>query len=222
MRSGFSAFLPAQPNLCFWYCGNTELHPFHSCSHLVWRSMLNRKTGSYFIFSALSCGVSFLLTPVLALDGAAEQDSLKGHAESQGLTGTTVEQILQGDVEQRTLQGGAQQQVLTGGAEQRVLTGGTSTRLLNGSIKDEAPTESVAYPFAWRIRQIARSKWGTNGQQPMAGQVNQFAGNQHFLPGQATPTPFSRPGSPLNAAAGWATHPIPPVSQLYAHTLEMV
>ncbi|HIA54750.1 MAG TPA: hypothetical protein EYN91_22145 [Candidatus Melainabacteria bacterium] len=147
---------------------------------------------------------------VFALEGQAEQETLKGKAEQQGLTGSTVEQILQGDVEQRTLQGGAQQQVLTGGAQQTMLQGGT--RLLNGSIKDEAALNPSLILLPGASDKNRGFRTGVNGNQPMAGQVNQFAGNQHFLPGQATPTPFGRPGSPLNAAAGWATHPIPPIS----------
>lgn len=194
--------------------------------------MQNQKTGYYFTLSAVSCAVFFSasLTPVLALEGAAEKDTLKGQAESQGLTGGTVEQILQGDVEQRTLQGGAQQQVLqgqtqqqvltggaqqqvlTGGAEQKVLTGGTSTRLLNGSIKDEAALNPSLILLPGASDKSRGLMGGVNGQQPVAGQVNQFKGNQHFFPGQATPSPFGNPGSPLNAAAGWATHPIAPIS----------
>ncbi len=194
--------------------------------------MQNRKTASSFTFAAASCGVflAVALTPLMARQAAAQQDGLKGRTESQQLTGNSVEQILQGDVEQRTLQGGtqqqvlqgqtqqqvltggAQQQVLTGGAEQKVLTGGTSTRFLNGSIKDDAALNPSLILLPGSADKSRGLSGGINGQQPMAGHVNQFAGNQHFLPGQATPTPFGTPGRPLNAAAGWATHPIAPVS----------
>ncbi len=168
--------------------------------------------------------------PLLELKCAAQEGRLKGSAESQGLTGSTVEQILQGGVEQPSLRGGTeqqvlqgqtqqqvltggtQQQVLTGGAEQKVLTGGASSRLLNGSIKDDAALNPSLILLPGASDKARGLNGGINGQQPVAGQVNQFAGNQHFLPGQATPTPFGRPGSPLNAAAGWATHPIPPIS----------
>ncbi len=183
-------------------------------SPLSWRPMQNRKNILCFTFSAASWGIccSVALMPALVQHCMAQDNSLKGHAESQGLTGNTVEQILQGDVEQRSLQGGAQQQVLQGQTQQQVLTGGTSTRFLNGSIKDEAALNPSLILLPGASDKSRGLSGGINGQQPMAGQVNQFAGNQHFLPGQATPTPFGRPGSPLNAAAGWATHPIPPIS----------
>ncbi|MBX9947586.1 MAG: hypothetical protein K2Y39_00350 [Candidatus Obscuribacterales bacterium] len=178
--------------------------------------------------SILSCSLTLTLIQavlqanvVFAVDGAVEQDTLKGAAEQQGLTGSAVEQILQGDVEQRTLQGGAQQQilqgqagqqVLTGGTQQTVLQGGATTRLLNGSIKDEAPLNPSLILLPGAADKSRGLNGGLNGHQPVAGQVNQFSGNQHFFPGQASPSPFGNPGSPLNAAAGWATHPIPPLS----------
>ena len=187
--------------------------------------------------SLLSCGLSlaaalaiFQASLVFALDGSVEQDTLKGGAAQQGLTGSAVEQILRGDVEQHTLQGGTQQQalqgrteqqvlqgqtqsqVLTGGTQQTVLQGGASTRILNGSIKDEATLNPSLILLPASSDKNRGLSGGVNGHQPVAGQVNQFSGNQHFFPGQATPSPFGNPGSPLNAAAGWATHPIPPIS----------
>ncbi|HNB21344.1 MAG TPA: hypothetical protein PKZ32_02945 [Candidatus Melainabacteria bacterium] len=181
--------------------------------------MHTRKTNNSSKVSALSYGLGLALLQTLiqaggvfALDGGVEQDTLKGKAEQQSLSGSAIEQILHGDVEQRMLQGGAQQQVLSGGTQQTVLQGGTSTRLLNGSIKDEAALNPSLILLPGASDKNRGLNGGINGQQPMAGQVNQFAGNQHFFPGQASPSPFGRPGAPLNAAAGWATHPIPPIS----------
>lgn len=167
---------------------------------------------------------------VFALEGGVQQEILKENAEQQGLTGNTVEQILRGDVEQRNLQGGAQQQVLegqtqqqllqggaqqqllNGSAQQTTLQGGASTRLLNGSIKDEAPLNPSLILLPGAADKNRGLNAGINSNRPMPGQVNQFAGNQHFFPGQGTPSAFGTPGRPLNAAAGWATHPIPPIS----------
>ncbi len=180
-----------------------------------------RKKQSRLIVSAVSSGI--LLASAQVTSVWAADEALKGRAEQQGLTGSRVEQILQGDVqqgtlqvkgqtEQQVLQGGAQQQMLTGSAEQKVLTGGASTRLLNGSIKDDATLNPSLILLPAASDKGRGLVGGVNGQQPMAGQVNQFAGSQHFLPGQATPSPFGSPGSPLNAAAGWQTHPIAPIS----------
>lgn len=146
------------------------------------------------------------------LQGGTQQQVLQGQTQNQVLTGGAQQQVLQGQTQQQVLTGGAQQQLLTGGAEQKVLTGGTSTRLLNGSIKDEAALNPSLILLPGASDKARGLAGGVNGQQPMAGQVNQFKGNQHFFPGQATPSPFGNPGSPLNAAAGWSTHPISPIS----------
>ncbi|MCC6978139.1 MAG: hypothetical protein IT343_07445 [Candidatus Melainabacteria bacterium] len=158
---------------------------------------------------ALSCSVP---TFAEGLTGSTVEQILEGNVEQRNLQGGTQQQTLQGGTQQQTLQGGTQQQMLTGGAEQKVLTGGTSTRLLNGSIKDDAALNPSLILLPGAADKARRLNGGIDGRAPMAGQVNQFSGNQHFFPGQATPTPFGRPGNPLNAAAGWQTHPIPPIS----------
>lgn len=169
----------------------------------------NRSSKSRLI--SKSCWVSSsILTWSLSL--AASAEGLTGNALQQILEGNVEQRTLQGGAQQQTLQGGAQQQVLTGGTEQRVLTGGTSTRLLNGSIKDDAALNPSLILLPGAADKSRRFNGGINGQAPMAGQVNQFSGNQHFFPGVGIPTPFGRPGSPLNAAAGWQTHPIAPIS----------
>lgn len=183
------------------------------------------------IVSALSSGIvlaSSQFHGVLAQSGSADADP-KQAAQQEGLKGNTVEQILQGDVSGTSLQGGAQQQLLQGGtqqqileggaqqqllqgsAEQRVLNGGAATRLLNGSIKDDAALNPSLILLPGASDKERGLNGGVNSQQPVAGQVTQFNGNQQLYKGTPTPS-FGQPGTPLNAAAGWQTHPIPPIS----------
>lgn len=134
---------------------------------------------------------------------------LHGDVEQRSLQGGTQRQVLQGGTQTQSLQGEAQQQVLQGNAEQKVLTGGT--RLLNGAIKDDAALNPSLILLPGATDRSRGIPGGISGGS-MPGRIDQFSGGQHFLPGQAHPTPFGAPGSPLNAAAGWATHPIPPIS----------